>query len=222
MRKLICTLLSLALFMTSIMPLHAFATDNSSAQIIIDAGHGGIDGGAVGFSGNAEKEINLEIALKLRDVMYFLGYDVITVRETDTSIEDSGTTTIRQIKASDLRNRLKLTVDNPNAVYISIHQNKFSDSSQDGMCFYYSPNNNESKAIADIMHSNLLLTLQPDNRRSVKAAQSNLYILYNSQVPTVLVECGFISNPEEEELLMSDNYQKQISLLLSMSILQSR
>lgn len=220
MRKCLCLIASLILSLSSLLTLHASADNITSPKIIIDAGHGGIDGGAVGYSGSPEKDINLEIALKLKDIMLLLGYDVIMVRQSDTSIEDSGATTIRQIKASDLRNRLKLTKLHPDAVYISIHQNKFSDSKQDGMCFYYSPNSYGSKELADIMHSNLLQYMQPSNRRTVKAADDNLYILFNSQIPTVLVECGFISNPKEEQQLKTDEYQRNIILLLSISTLQ--
>ncbi len=216
MRKLLAFILMLSVFVT---PFSANAAEISNT-VIIDAGHGGVDGGAVGVSGTYEKEINLDIALRLHDLMEFLGYNVIMTRRTDISIHDETATTIRQMKASDLKNRLKITTENPDAIYISIHQNKFSDPSQDGMCFYYSSNNDKSKLYADILHENLLKYFQPDNRRKVKAAESNLYILYNSLIPTVLVECGFVSNENEEKLLKSENYQRQISQLIAISVMQ--
>lgn len=215
MRILISFIVAFSIVLT---PFKVYA-DQRINSIIIDAGHGGVDGGAVGFSGTFEKEINLEIALKVEALLNFLGYNVIMTRRTDISIHDDTATTIRQMKASDLKNRLKMTKENPNAIYISIHQNKFSDPSQNGMCFYYSKNNENSKILADKLYENMLKYLQPDNRRKVKAAESNLYILHNSLIPTVLIECGFISNQKEEALLKDDDYQNQISQLIAMSVI---
>jgi len=182
--------------------------------VILDPGHGGLDGGAVAADGTVEKEINLTVSLRLRDMLLLMGYDVLMTRETDVSIHNSDAVTVRQKKSSDLHNRLKMASEHPDAVFLSIHQNNFSDTKQNGMCFYYSPNNEESRLLAECFHEELLSVMQPNNRRTVKAAESNLFILSNTVNPAVLVECGFLSNTEEKEKLISEAYQKQICALL--------
>ena len=181
-------------------------------EIIIDPGHGGIDGGAVGISGVIEKDVNLDISLKLKCLLEFMGYDVIMTRETDISIHDGDAQTVRQKKISDLHNRLLIASEHPRAVYLSIHQNNFGDSSQRGMCFYYSPNDPQSKDFAEALRESMLMYLQPENKRQIKAADKSLFIMYNAENPAVLIECGFLSNPDEEKLLTAQEYQYKICL----------
>ena len=165
--------------------------------LIIDAGHGGIDGGAVGVDGSLEKEINLSIAKKLASMAKVYGYNVIMTRKKDISIHDDDVTGIRNQKVSDIHNRLKISEDNPGALFISIHQNKFSQSQYWGTQVFYGQNNPESKKIAEIIKNSISDSLQPENTREIKPAQKNLYILYNSGNPAIMVECGFLSNREE-------------------------
>lgn len=186
--------------------------------VIVDPGHGGVDGGAVGISGVIEKDINLSISLRLKNLLTLLGYEVVMTRESDVSIHDEEAKTIRQMKSSDLRNRLAISGQYPEAVFLSIHQNNFQDHSQNGMCFYYSPNNPDSQQLAQVLRETMLSALQPDNRRQLKKADSNLYILYNTQNPAVLVECGFLSNFEEEQKLTEDEYQGQICLMIASAL----
>ncbi len=209
----LCLQTSCALY----LPASGVRTD-LRREIIIDPGHGGIDGGAVGVSGTVEKEVNLAISLALRDLLVFMGYNVIMTRDTDISIHDPDATTVRQMKTSDLHNRLKIAVEHESAAYISIHQNNFYDHGQSGMCFYYSPNNGKSKVLAENLRSSLLEYLQPDNRRQLKEAGDNLFIMYNAPGPAVLVECGFLSNPEEEKLLCESEYQIKICLIVAAGI----
>ncbi len=186
--------------------------------VIVDPGHGGVDGGAVGISGVVEKDVNLTISMRFGQLLTFLGYEVVMTREDDRSIHSEDAKTIRQMKASDLCNRLAISKQYPDARYISIHQNNFDDPSQNGMCFYYSPNNPQSKVLAETMHQILLDTLQRDNRRKPKQAASNLFILYHTENPAVLVECGFLSNREEEQRLKDSTYQNQICILLTSAL----
>lgn len=187
--------------------------------IIIDAGHGGIDGGAVGITGSIEKDINLEIALKLRNKFRLLGYKVVMTRDTDISIHDADAATVRQKKASDLKNRLELTKLYPDSILISIHQNIYNSPSVRGAQVFYSPNNESSKILAEYLQTALNSQMKAGKPRSVKAAGDKLYLFYNAQNTAVLVECGFISNAEEEKLLCSDSYQEMLSNTICKTVL---
>lgn len=180
-------------------------------QVIIDAGHGGMDGGAVGVDGIIEKDINLSIALKLRDMMELNGIDVIMTRETDRSIHDDGITSTREQKVSDIHNRFALTEDNPNAIFISIHQNKFEKSSSSGAQVFYSVNNPESANLAQSMQLTIKEAIQQENERETKPAGSNLYILHNAKSTAIMVECGFLSNASDAALLTNDEYQSMMA-----------
>ncbi|MDR1002238.1 MAG: N-acetylmuramoyl-L-alanine amidase [Oscillospiraceae bacterium] len=178
--------------------------------IIVDAGHGGVDGGAVGVKGTVEKGINLTIALKLRDTLTEMGFTVVMTRETDISIHDSDANTIRQQKTSDLKNRLELTKIYPESILISIHQNTISKSSVRGAQVFHSPNNEESNQLANDIQSFFNENIQPERHKAIKAAQKNLYLFYNAKNVAVLCECGFLSNAEEEAMLNTDEHQNLI------------
>jgi len=174
--------------------------------IVIDPGHGGIDGGAV--AGDIiEKDINLSISLMLRDIFVVNGFEVVMTRESDVSIHDEGVTGTRKQKVSDLHNRLKIASEYPNAVFISIHQNKFGSSSSWGTQVFYSPNNPASSRLAEILQAYYIKNLQPDNSRLTKKAGKNLYLMTEATCPAVLVECGFLSNAEEAGKLVDPEYQ---------------
>ncbi len=214
-------MLLMAASCASSRPVSVTVEETGKPLVIVDPGHGGVDGGAVGSAGTIEKEVNLQISLTLRDFLLLMGYDVIMTRETDISIHDPEATTIRQMKTSDLHNRLKLATEHPNSVFLSIHQNQYSQASQHGMMLYYSPNHTGSKLLAEVIQENLRSFLQPQNTRELKEAQDNLFIMYNIASPAVLVECGFLSNPEEEAQLQQAPYQQQICLLLGYSLMES-
>lgn len=196
--------------------VHGSGTEAASAEpvsdfvIIIDPGHGGVDGGAVGVSGTVEKRINLEIALRLRDVFSQAGYTVIMTRDTDISIHDSTAHTIREMKVSDLRNRLRLTEMYPNSLLISIHQNTLGDSSVTGAQVFYSPNDPESAVLAQSIQDEFNGGIQLAGDRQIKAAGDNLYLFYNAKNVAVLAECGFLSNSREESMLCDPAHQDKI------------
>lgn len=187
--------------------------------IIIDAGHGGVDGGAVGINGTVEKRINLEIALQLRDVLSAAGYNVIMTRDTDKSIHDSDAATISQMKVSDLHNRLDMTKMYEDSLLVSIHQNTLHDPSVTGAQVFYSPNNEQSAVLAQCIQDQFNQYLQLADSREIKKAGKNLYLFYNAKNAAVLAECGFLSNSREEELLCSPEYQKKIVFSLYCGIL---
>ena len=182
--------------------------------IVIDAGHGGEDGGAQSSSGILEKDINLSIALKLADLFRSSGYTVVMTRETDISIGDQNLSTIRERKVSDLHNRLKMVEDQENCLLISIHQNHFSEAQYYGTQIFYSTKAEESEWIAERIRENVVSLLQPENKRQCKPATDSIYLLWNCTKPSVLVECGFLSNSGEAEKLMDETYQQQMAFAI--------
>ena len=193
----------------------------SLPTIIIDPGHGGMDGGAVGIDGIVEKDINLSISLFLADFFRFSGYNVVLTRSTDTSIHDQGVTGVKKQKVSDLHNRLALTEQYPNGIFLCIHQNQFSDSRYSGGQIFYGIQRKESSsALAEILQTNLKTLLQPKNNRQSKQANDTLFLMKNVSNIAVLVECGFLSNPEEAHLLTQTEYQQKIAFVIYSSTLQ--
>ncbi len=183
--------------------------------VIVDAGHGGEDGGAVALDKSAEKNYNLDIALRLRQILAFYGYNVIMTRTEDVMTCDDGLETVRSKKISDIHNRFNIIENNPDALFISIHQNKFSDTSQHGTQVFYSGNNPGSKALADSIQQSVTENIQPDNTRRTKKSGTEIFLLYHSKIPSVLVECGFISNYDDLQKLKTDEYRLQLAMLIA-------
>lgn len=192
---------------------------NEFPVIIIDAGHGGEDGGAVGADGTNEKDINLEIALKLNEILTIMGYETRMVRTTDISIYEGDCKTLREKKVSDIRNRTAIMEEYENCLYISVHQNKYEDSSVWGAQTFYSPNNEQSKTLAQFIQSSIAAELQPDNKRQIKQSGTSIYVLYNATKPAVMVECGFISNQNELTQLKSEEYQSEMAFSIMSGII---
>lgn len=179
----------------------------ATKTVIIDPGHGGEDGGAIGCDGVIEKDVNLSISLKLKAFFQSAGFHVIMIRDTDRAIYDPGSRTLREKKASDLHNRLKIINSHPNAILISIHQNIYTSSRYSGTQVFYSGKNEKSKILAQTIQDTVRAGLQPYNERQIKTAGKNLFILYYAQTPAVMVECGFLSNPSECKRLEDYKYQ---------------
>ena len=192
----------------------------SEVTVIIDAGHGGVDGGAVASDGTLEKDINLSVALKLERIMNLFGYNTLMVRTTDTLISDKDASTIRQKKSTDLHNRAKLLQDYDNAVLISIHQNKYTSSKYSGTQVFYSPNNESSKLLAQSVQDSVVNGLQPQNNHEIKQSGSEIFLLYTAQKPAIMVECGFLSNTDELTKLKDEKYQTSIATAIFLGINQ--
>lgn len=158
-----------------------------------------------------EKNINLNICLALSDILKSNGYSVILTREADVSTDDVETDKIATRKKSDLKNRLDLMKDYPQAVFVSIHLNKFTTSAANGSQVFYSGKTEESKKLGEKIQSQIVKLLQPENTRVNKQATSGTYLLYNATIPAVLVECGFLSNKTELEKLKNEDYQKKMA-----------
>lgn len=187
---------------------------NSRYNIVLDAGHGGKDSGTIAADGTLEKDINLQIVLNLYDFIMFCGINCLTIRNSDEEYYPSGSDRGR----SDLYNRLDFVNDVDNSILVSIHQNQFEDISQCGMQIWYTANEPTSKLLADDILEISKNFLQPNNERKNKVSDSSYYILYNASVPSVMVECGFMSNPEENDKLKSNECQKQLAFSITMGI----
>ncbi len=186
-----------------------------SNTIIIDAGHGGEDGGATSCSGILESKYNLEIAMRLNDLFQLLGYRTLMIRTTDRSVYTQGET-IAAKKVSDLKQRVKIVNETEDAILISIHQNTFSDSRYSGAQVFYGPEG-ESHALADTTQTALRGALNPDSNRTAKKADG-IYLMQHIDCTGILVECGFLSNEQEEVLLRSTDYQKKICCVLGTTV----
>jgi len=188
--------------------------------IVVDAGHGGEDGGCVSESGVLEKDINLEVAKKVAEMLNAMGYNTLMTRDEDKMLYDMyGDNYEGRKKTYDLKNRLKFTRENDADALVSIHMNKFPQSRYQGLQVYYSKNHTESAQLAQSIQEHCRQYLQTDNERAVKEAGSSIFLLDRAEMPAVLVECGFLSNPEETEMLCDDEYRKKLSLVISLAII---
>ena len=168
----------------------------------------------------ALKDINLDISLKLEKILKFYGFNVIMTRTQDVMTCDDGLDSLRKRKISDIHNRFELMRKNPDAIFISVHQNKFEDSSQHGTQVFYSGNDERSKELAEAIQTSVTLTLQRKNDRVVKKSGSGIYLLYHAKIPAVLVECGFISNSDEVKKLKDESYRMKLAILIADGLLK--
>lgn len=187
-------------------------------QVVIDPGHGGEDGGAQANS-LIEKEVNLDISRSLEQMLKASGFEVIMTRTDDVSIYDTDKKSLRNKKRSDILNRLAIANDNPEAVMVSIHQNKFSQSKYWGAQMFYGKENEWSKELAQSIQTSFVALLQPDNKREIKPITSDVYLIKHAKTPAVLAECGFLSNPDEAKKLKDENYKRKVAFTLYKGIL---
>ncbi len=185
--------------------------------VIIDAGHGGRDGGASTEDGVLEKDLNLAVAKKLESLLSLSEVNVVMTRETDVMLAEESSS---HKKLDDLNARLAIAEENENCIFVSIHMNKFPVEKYRGLQVYYSKNHEGSRVLADMIQEKTAAHLQSGNARLTKAADSSIYILHHIEVPAVLVECGFLSNNEEAELLQNEEYQASLAALIAASVLE--
>ena len=186
--------------------------------VVLDAGHGGEDGGARSAPGVLEKNINLDIALRLRDLLEANGVAVVLTRSTDVLLYDRDVDYHGRKKALDLAARRKIAEETENCIFVSIHMNAFPQTQYHGLQVWYSPNHADSATLADAVQELTRSQLQPENNRRVKAATSAIYLLHHLRMPAILVECGFLSNPQEAERLATAEYREQLAFLLFLAL----
>lgn len=209
MKKVIVAIITCLLIITYMMPVNAFAFNNSDKVILIDPGHGGIDGGAKSKAGTIEKDINLQISLKLRDNLEEKGYKVYMTRDEDEGLYQKGNT-IKEKKREDLNRRVQMKKETDCDIFVSIHQNMFPQSKCYGAQVWYASNEN-SYNLATVVQESIKESVKDNNKRIVKPAVEAYLILRDKyEGASILVECGFLSNPDEEARLKSDEHQNLI------------
>lgn len=207
----------LSIFLSNLKPgeKSTVMTWGERPTLVIDAGHGGIDGGAIGADGSKESDINLAIALRLHAVCEFFGLETIMTRVDDNRGNDA----LTYSEHAELVHRTEIANSAENAVLMSIHQNCYPTAQPSGPQVLYS-NNDSSRIFGQLTHSNLINKLDPENRRLAEPDKSNLYILKNARCPAILVECGFVSNHSDITKLTSGRYQTALSAVLMGSFIQ--
>ncbi|MCD8340946.1 MAG: N-acetylmuramoyl-L-alanine amidase [Clostridiales bacterium] len=213
-------LLSIVSLTKQLTAEQAAVSGRTGAQILVlDAGHGGEDGGAVSVSGVAESGINLAIVLKIDALAGLYGVPVVLTRTEDISLADDAAATLKERKRSDLYNRVALVNETPNACLLSIHQNNYTSSAVSGAQVFYR-NTEEGKTWAVLTQSALREAIDPENDRIATQIPDSVYLLNHVTCPAILVECGFLSNPEEDQLLQSNAYQSSLAATVFSAYLQ--
>lgn len=197
----------------------AIADASTKKTIIIDAGHGGMDGGCVGVNGCLEKDINLAIVKDLEQLLTASGFNVVLTRSEDVSIYDEGVEGIRNQKVSDMENRLEIIKSYPDSIFLSIHQNQFTQSEYFGAQMFYTTKNAGNFQLAQIMQS-CFAELQPGNNREIKLIDNNLYLFKDTPQVALLIECGFLSNENDAKNLSDSEYQKKVAFTIYRGLLQ--
>ena len=209
MRKVTVAIITCLLIITYIVPINASTIDNSDKVILIDPGHGGIDGGAKSKTGTIEKDINLQISLKLRDNLEEKGYKVYMTRDNDEGLYEKGNT-VKEKKREDLNRRVEMKKETECDIFVSIHQNMFPQSKCYGAQVWYASNEN-SYNLATVVQESIKQTVKDNNKRVAKpAAEAYLILRDKHEGASILVECGFLSNPDEESRLKSEDHQNLI------------
>lgn len=186
----------------------ALPVDNK--VIVIDAGHGVPDEGAESSNGTTEAESNLKIALKLQNLLEQSGATVILTRSDENAIYDIDSTTLKEKKISDIHNRVKIGNESSADIFVSIHLNKIPQEQYWGWQTFYKQESEEGQKLATSIQNSLNNSIQKENKR-VPMKIDNIYIIKHIEIPTTIVECGFLSNPEEEQLLLTDEYQNKLA-----------
>lgn len=192
--------------------------DASVITVILDPGHGGEDGGAVGKNGVYEKNLNLAIAQEIEANLKEMGISVLCTRNEDILLYDKNADYKGKKKVLDLAARLKISRETENSVFVSIHMNSFPQTQYSGLQVYYSQNDSRSATLAAQIQKDVREQLQPDNSRKTKPASSNIYLLDRITTPAVLIECGFLSNAEECAKLATEEYRQKLALILATTI----
>ena len=210
---LLCLLFGMGLFSGSFLIIRSYAGGGEKQEalsVIIDAGHGLPDGGAVGASGIIEQEINLKIAEKVREVLEAKGISVIMTRDTKNGLSTQKSRSLREMKIEDMKKRRAIMKKSNADLFISIHMNSFKNGSASGLRVFYSENFDEIKPLAESIQLRMA-DVTGAKTAAVKTADKSLFLMKNPPLPSILVECGFLSNPEEEKLLADENYQKLLA-----------
>ncbi len=185
--------------------------------VILDAGHGSPDGGAVGVSGTEEKDVNLAITEKLREVLENKGFKVIMTREGDSGLQDESADTIRKMKISDMKKRREIIEKSDADLFLSIHMNSFGDPKVSGLHIFYDKSHPDAEELADAIQKKIGEVTGAETH-AVKTADASLFLMKNPPVPAILAECGFLSNPDEEAKLNDEQYRSKIAWAIAEAV----
>lgn len=213
---LILSLLVVAKESSNIISVFHLLDTTPAKCVVIDAGHGGMDPGKIGTNGALEKDINLSIAKKVKKYLEQQDVTVIMTREDDAGLYQESSS---NKKMEDLNNRIQI-IDSSNAqLAVSIHQNSYTSESVEGIQVFYYDGSTKGKYVAELMQGQLILGMKPNKERTAKA-DGSYYLLKNSSIPMIIVECGFLSNPTEANLLTQEDYQEKMAWNISLGILK--
>lgn len=218
-------LLLLMIFIVTFLILNLYSSESVNSQItpvvVIDAGHGSPDGGAVGTKTKVqEKDLTLAISNHIKTELEKSGIKVIMTRTDDAGIHPDENATIKSKKQADLRERVNIANNSGASLIVSIHMNHFSDPKYSGPQMFYSKNTEGSEQLAKLLRESIIKNIGEHCTREIKPITNELYLLKNCRIPAVIAECGFLSNPEEEQLLSSPDYQQKIALAIATGILE--
>ena len=200
-------------------PLTVFAPHHfTETTFIIDPGHGGEDGGAISISGKVESDINLAVSLRLDALLHFYGANTMMTRTTDISLHDPTALSLREKKVSDIHNRVDMIESVENATLISIHQNSYPEQKYRGMQVFYA-NEDISLPLAQHIQENVRLILDSTNNRKAAKIPNSVYLMNHISCRAVLVECGFLSNPTDDQLLQEETYQTKVAFAIAAACL---
>lgn len=191
-------------------------TEKEGLCIVIDAGHGGADPGKIGINGAEEKDLNLKIAMELKELLEMEGIRVVLTRTDDNGLYSANS---RNKKVEDMRNRCDIIAEEMPVFTVSIHQNSYLEEYVKGAQVFYYGESKEGKMLADTIQASMIERLDKENHREAKANES-YYMLKRTPTPTVIVECGFLSNSQEAQLLITEEYQRQAAWAIHMGIMQ--
>ena len=219
---IISVLISLILLIPMLkfsLPLPNMSTSNQTPiTVVLDAGHGGEDGGCEG-NGLVEKDLNLDITLRIASLLRKQGVNVVLTREIDELLYDKNSDYEGKKKYQDVRRRLEIAKEQENPVLVSIHMNYFAQTQYSGLQVWYSKADARSRILANLVQSNIKYNLQLNNKRNIKEATSSIFLLDNATFPAILIECGFLSNPDEARTLSDENYRQKLAEIIFNSIM---
>lgn len=219
---IISALISLALILLMLdlgFPLpNKSAANPTPVTVVLDAGHGGEDGGCEG-SGLVEKELNFDITMRIASLLRAQNVNVILTRETDELLYDKNSDYEGKKKYQDVRRRLEIAQNQENPVLVSIHMNYFAQTQYSGLQVWYAKADSRSRILANLVQSNVKSSLQPNNKRGIKEATSSIFLLNNATFPAILIECGFLSNPDEARALGDEIYRQKLAEIIFNSIM---
>ena len=195
----------------------AMTPEAAAPTVVLDAGHGGEDGGASTADGVPESQINLAVTLRMDALLRLLGYDTVLVRTDDRAIYSAGARTLSEKKVSDIKNRVALVEQTPDALLVSIHQNTFPEEKYSGAQVFSAPTAG-SERLAELAQGLLCAAVDPDNHRKSKPVAQSVYLMNHITCTAILAECGFLSNEREAAALRTPGYQTKLAMALCAAV----